>query len=164
MSDDGSTDEVESSRVNDIPPDIWDIKNTHVKTEDFKKDNIKSEQVMMCTMLGVPVQAQADFFGVSLACFKREFEQELKMARVLPNARVAFSLFQKATSHKMSSAAVNAAIFWLKTQAGWKETNVSEFTGKDGAAIDVSGMNPVQRTQRLAHVLKSVKDRVKESA
>ena len=27
---------------------------------------------------------------------------------------------------------VTAQIFWLKTQAGWKETNHVELTGKDG--------------------------------
>ena len=28
-------------------------------------------------------------------------------------------------------------IFFLKTQAGWKETNVQEHTGKDGTALQV---------------------------
>jgi hypothetical protein len=28
-------------------------------------------------------------------------------------------------------------MFWLKTQMGWKETNVHELVGKDGGVIEV---------------------------
>ena len=36
-------------------------------------------------------------------------------------------LYRKATTE--GSQAVTAAIFWLKTRAGWKETHVQEITG-----------------------------------
>jgi hypothetical protein len=29
-------------------------------------------------------------------------------------------------------------IFWLKTRAGWKETNVTELTGGDGGPLKVT--------------------------
>jgi hypothetical protein len=32
----------------------------------------------------------------------------------------------------------SAAMFYLKTQAGWKETNVQEHTGANGGAIQVN--------------------------
>lgn len=47
------------------------------------------------------------------------FHAELAAAKADTNARVAKSLFQKATG--TGPAAVTAAIFWLKTQARWKE-------------------------------------------
>lgn len=47
-------------------------------------------------------------------------------------ARVAGALVKKALNGDTSSA-----IFYLKTQAGWKETNVQEHTGKDGGAIQI---------------------------
>lgn len=31
-----------------------------------------------------------------------------------------------------------AAIFWLKTRAGWKETSVHEVSGRDGGPIETS--------------------------
>jgi hypothetical protein len=34
-----------------------------------------------------------------------------------------------------------AAIFWAKTQMGWKETSAHEFTGKDGGPIVLWGSN-----------------------
>lgn len=51
-------------------------------------------------------------------------------------AKVAGSLVKKALSGDTASA-----IFYLKTQAGWKETNVTEHTGKDGAPIKLDMSN-----------------------
>jgi hypothetical protein len=45
-------------------------------------------------------------------------------------AKVAGTLVQKALKGDTTSA-----IFYLKTQAGWKETSVNEHTGKDGGPI-----------------------------
>lgn len=45
-------------------------------------------------------------------------------------AKVAGSLVRKALNGDTASA-----IFYLKTQGGWKETNVHQHTGKDGGAI-----------------------------
>jgi len=47
-------------------------------------------------------------------------------------ARVAGALVKKALNGDTSSA-----IFYLKTQAGWKETHVQEHTGKDGGPIEI---------------------------
>ena len=46
-------------------------------------------------------------------------------------AKVAGSLVRKALNGDTTSA-----IFYLKTQAGWKETQVQEHTGKDGGPIE----------------------------
>jgi hypothetical protein len=48
---------------------------------------------------------------------------------------VAESLYRKATSEGPQS--VTAAIFWLKTRAGWKESIAHEVSGADGAPIEV---------------------------
>jgi hypothetical protein len=37
----------------------------------------------------------------------------------------------------------SAAMFYLKTQAGWRETSVQEITGKDGATLQVPVFNIV---------------------
>lgn len=48
----------------------------------------------------------------------------IENGRIKANARVAESLFRKATGE--GHGAVTAAIFWLKTRARWKETSVTE--------------------------------------
>ena len=45
---------------------------------------------------------------------------------------------------------LNAAKFWLKAKAGWKETDGMEVTGKDGADL-----SPIDRSQRLAIIFQS---------
>lgn len=54
----------------------------------------------------------------------------LKTGRAETLAKVAGSLVRKALAGDTASA-----IFYLKTQGGWKETSVQEHTGKDGGAI-----------------------------
>lgn len=50
---------------------------------------------------------------------RRAFRAEIKDAKATANGLVAQSLFSKATGNGTQS--VTAAIFWLKTQAGWRE-------------------------------------------
>jgi hypothetical protein len=51
---------------------------------------------------------------------RKAFRAELTDAKATANGLVAQSLFKKATGSGPQS--VTAAIFWLKTQAGWRET------------------------------------------
>lgn len=63
------------------------------------------------------------------------FRAELDTAKDKTNVLVAQALFKQATG--TGRGAVTAAIFWLKTQAGWKETPQGiELTGKDGGPVD----------------------------
>jgi hypothetical protein len=52
---------------------------------------------------------------------RRHFRDEIDRGQVKANAAVAQSLFKLATSGN-----VTAAIFWIKTRMGWKETVVNE--------------------------------------
>lgn len=70
---------------------------------------------------------------IDLKTLRRAFRTELDDGAARANALVAQSLFKKATG--TGQGAVTAAIFWLKTKGGWKETVRVENTGKDGAPI-----------------------------
>lgn len=61
---------------------------------------------------------------------RKYFDLELKQAKVQKIGKVAGNLFKIATSPRRE--AVPAAIFFLKTQAGWKETQRFEHTDADG--------------------------------
>jgi hypothetical protein len=43
--------------------------------------------------------------------------------------------YRKATGD--GREAVTAAIFWLKTRAGWKDTTAHEISGKDGGPVEI---------------------------
>ncbi|MCF6113161.1 hypothetical protein [Mesorhizobium muleiense] len=59
---------------------------------------------------------------------KATYAHELESGAIKANARVAESLYRKATGE--GREAVTAAIFWLKTSARWKETSIHELEGK----------------------------------
>ena len=79
---------------------------------------------------------------VALKTLRLAFRDELNSGKSVANAIVAQSLFKKATSGT-GQGAVTAAIFWLKTQAGWKETNATELVHSGNAVtLVVSGVKP----------------------
>jgi hypothetical protein len=61
---------------------------------------------------------------------KKHFRKELSRGREDANAMVARSLFSAAVGGN-----ITAAIFWLKTRAGWKETQINEFVGANGERL-----------------------------
>lgn len=89
----------------------------------------------------------ADYFGISRPTFAAMIERDndislrYKKGKAKAIGLVAQGLLQKARNGDTASA-----IFYLKTQAGWKETNVQEHTGKDGTALQapVFSFQPVK--------------------
>lgn len=61
---------------------------------------------------------------IAPATFYKVFPEELGDGKEAATARVKANLFRMATG--TSPQALGAAIFWLKAQAGWKETTVVE--------------------------------------
>ncbi len=58
--------------------------------------------------------------GEAVGTLRRTYQTELAGAAIKANARVAESLFRKATGDGREG--VIAAIFWMKTRAGWRES------------------------------------------
>src|SRR6478609_2205365 len=80
-----------------------------------------------CTSIIANKQAEPDEqVGLELVAIVRQwakhFREELDTGAAKANTRVAEFLFEQATGQRGDgSAAVTAAIFWLKTRARWKE-------------------------------------------
>jgi len=53
---------------------------------------------------------------------RKHFRTELDLGAIEANAKVAQALFKRATEEK-GAAGVQAAIFWLKVRAGWRDTD-----------------------------------------
>src|SRR5215207_11754450 len=90
-----------------------------------RPDPSRSRQVEAMAGYGVSAEDIATVLGLDINTLKRDYRSELKGAAIKANARVAESLFRKATAAD-GREGVTAAIFWLKTRAGWKETAVHE--------------------------------------
>ena len=72
------------------------------------------------TAYGVPELNIASVIGIDPKTLRKHYRHELDNGQVKATAKVAESLFRKATSDGPQS--VTAAIFWLKTKGGWRET------------------------------------------
>ena len=73
---------------------------------------------------GVPEAEIAGVLGIDAKTLRKHYRQELRHGHTKANTRVAESLYRKATGD--GSQSVTAAIFWLKTRAGWKETSIHQ--------------------------------------
>ena len=83
---------------------------------------------------GIPQERIASVIGVDSKTLRKHYRDELDNAETKANAKVAESLYRKATGE--GQGAVTAAIFWLKTRAGWRDVMAHEHSGPDGGAIE----------------------------
>ncbi len=92
-------------------------------------------QVEAMAAYGVPETDIARVVGIDPKTLRKHYREELDVGAIKANSRIAESLYRKALGDGPQS--VTAAIFWLKTRAGWKETSVTELAGKDKEPITV---------------------------
>ena len=69
---------------------------------------------------GVPELNIARVVGIDAKTLRKHYREELDTGQTKATAKVAESLYRKATTDGHQS--VTAAIFWLKTRGGWRET------------------------------------------
>ena len=74
----------------------------------------------MCAA-GIPQAQIASACGLSEPTLRKHYRHQLDHGGILANAKVAANLFRMATGE--GREAVTAAIFWMKTRAGWRENN-----------------------------------------
>lgn len=87
-------------------------------------DPASRRQVEAMAGFGVPEAHIATVIDIDPKTLRKHYRDELDKAHIKATAKVAENLFRKATGD--GSQAVTAAIFWMKTRAGWKETAVNE--------------------------------------
>ena len=101
----------------------------HEPTEKDRK------QVSAMAGFGLKHDQIAKIIGISDETLRKYYSHELDVAESMMNAQIAQNLYSIANSK--GPGAITAAIFWLKTRAGWRETSRTEVTGKDGGAIEI---------------------------
>lgn len=68
---------------------------------------------------GIPHENISTVLGISPHTLRQHYRKELDTGSIIANSAVAQNLFKLATG--TGREAVTAAIFWLKTRAGWSE-------------------------------------------
>jgi len=96
----------------------------HIPDEDSRK------LVRNLSAMGTRYVDIAHKLDITDDTLRKHYKAELEDGRIDANAQIAGTLFQQAKKGN-----VGAAIFWLKTRAGWKETNVTELTAGEGSEI-----------------------------
>tara|TARA_R100000234_G_C4976475_1_gene168692 strand:- start:658 stop:999 length:342 start_codon:yes stop_codon:yes gene_type:complete len=92
----------------------------------------KQTMVRTLAAVGITHEDIAGKLEISADTLTKYYSKELADGRIDANAQVAKGLFDQAKNGNTA-----AAIFWLKTRAKWKETNVNEITGTDGQPVSI---------------------------
>ena len=101
--------------------------------KEHKPNQASRDTAKRLSALGCPHEDIAIRLKISADTLVKYYKEELDEGRIDANAAIAGTLFNQA---KKGNTA--AAIFWLKTRARWKETQVNEHSGVDGGDIRLS--------------------------
>ena len=96
-------------------------------------DAVHRRQVEAMAAYGIPEREIARVLGIDPEVLRSHYAEELDTGQTKANSKVAESLYRKAIGD--GHQAVTAAIFWLKTQARWKEVSVNEISGPEGTPL-----------------------------
>ena len=81
------------------------------------------ELVQLHTMVGTRQEAIAGIIGIDPKTLRKYYREELDHSKAKANATIGGALFNRA-----KSGDTTAMIFWMKTQAGWRETQQIDHT------------------------------------
>lgn len=101
-----------------------------INSPGFKPSATQARQIEKLAVCGLSAREIGSVLGVEKSLLEFYYSYELKTAKLRTNAsvgRVALKLALDGDHSDMTR-------FWLKTQAGWKETEVHEHSGIDAAA------------------------------
>lgn len=93
-------------------------------SKQHKPDEEKRTMVKSLSAMGIRYEDIAKKLSISDDTLRKYYKLELDLGRIEANAKMANALFQQGIN-----GSVPAAIFWLKTRAGWKETQTMEHVG-----------------------------------
>jgi hypothetical protein len=130
----------------------------------YEPDDNDRKQVLVLVGMGLTHDQIAKVMGISDESLRKHFREELDTGEAKLNAKVAQNLFNIATSKQ--SGCVPAAIFWMKTRAGWREKDRVELTGADGGPIQIEAKTvevddlDEEQLDALEMALLSVKDKL----
>ncbi len=94
----------------------------HEPTEE-SREIVKSHAIV-----GTPQEIVCKIIGVSDRTLRKYYREELDYATASANAVIGGELYNAAKNGN-----IQAQIFWMKTRAGWRETNNHNLVSEDGS-------------------------------
>jgi hypothetical protein len=82
---------------------------------------------------GTPQEQIARVLDIDSKTLRLHYRDELDLAVIEANAKVAETLFRQATKEGNTTA----AIWWTKSRMGWKERQAHEHSGPDGEKLTI---------------------------
>jgi len=117
---------VKKKPVAKLPPG----RPSHVVTQE------KRDRVLEFSGMGLTNAQVAKLMDISQDTLERKYKEELSTAALHKNVNVARNLYNMATNPEHKSSA-QSAMFWMKTRAGWRETNRLEVANPDGSNLQL---------------------------
>ena len=121
-----------------------------------KPDPFHRRQVEAMAAYGVPETGIARVVGIDAKTLRKHCREELDTGQIKATAKVAESLFRKATTD--GSQSVTAAIFWLKTRGGWREAPQEHEVG----IFDMSALSDDELMRMVETVRKLSRSRISD--
>lgn len=107
-------------------------------TAKHQPTDLTRKTVELHATVGTPQEQIAKILGISDRTLRKHYREELDLSVAKANATIGGALFNKAKGGDTA-----AQIFWLKTRAGFRETNNHNLTSEDGS------MTPKVITRRI---------------
>ena len=120
-----------------------------------RPDHAGRRQVEAMAGYGIPEADIACVLEIDAKTLRKHYRRELDKGHIKATAKVAENLYRKATGE--GREAVTAAIFWLKTRAGWKETTAHEVSGRDGGPIETAEVSDRELAKAILSILSTAR-------
>jgi hypothetical protein len=88
------------------------------------------QTVQLHATVGTDQPTIARVLGIDPKTLRKHYRDELDISRAKANATIGGALFNKAKNGDTA-----AMIFWMKTQAGWREKTETTITGDENAPL-----------------------------
>lgn len=95
--------------------------NEHIPTAEQR------QIVQLHATIGTAQSLLSRIIGIDEKTLRKHYREELDLGKAKANAVIGGALFNKA-----KSGDTTAMIFWMKTNAGWRETSNVNHTSEDG--------------------------------
>ena len=107
------------------------------------------QTVQLHTMVGTTQADTARVLDIDEKTLRKYYRDELDLAKAKANATIGGALFNQAKSGDTS-----AMIFWMKTQAGWRERKDINHTSDDASMSPKPGIDTSKlSTEALAEIM-----------
>lgn len=100
---------------------------------------------------GVPQDQIAAYIGIAEKTLRKHFRRELDSSKGATTYKVSKALVQNAVNGN-----VTAQIFWLKTQAGFRETTAVDLSSEDGSMSPAKAAPVIDASQLSTEALEEI--------